>query len=131
MPPILPVPYCRKGKEVQEGPAPTREHAPARTTPQVAEEEQEESRWMTYQARQKSSPFKEEILMEELPSHCRSPHLGEYDGNVDPEEHLYKFKNAVTLHQYSDTIKCRIFITTLVGLACWCNRPRSRLTKLD
>ncbi|XP_042396595.1 uncharacterized protein LOC121986714 [Zingiber officinale] len=37
--------------------------------------------------------------------------------NKDPEDHLCKFRNAALLHQYSDVIKCRVFLNTLSGSA--------------
>ncbi|XP_042446403.1 uncharacterized protein LOC122031346 [Zingiber officinale] len=45
------------------------------------------------------------------------PAIGEYDGSKDPEDHLRKFRNATLLHQYSDTVKCRVFLNTLSGSA--------------
>ncbi|XP_073133730.1 uncharacterized protein [Henckelia pumila] len=54
---------------------------------------------------------------EELPANFKQPTLGEYDGSSDPEEHLGRFENAALLHRYSDAIKCRVFLTTLVRLA--------------
>ncbi|XP_073290538.1 uncharacterized protein [Primulina huaijiensis] len=59
-------------------------------------------------------PFSAEILAAELPQNFRFPNVGEYDGSGDPEEHLSRFENAALLHQYSDPIKCRVFLTTLV-----------------
>ncbi|XP_074561130.1 uncharacterized protein LOC141817365 [Curcuma longa] len=68
------------------------------------------------------SPFAPWILEEELPRHFRAPQLSDYTGVADPEDHLGKFENAATLHQYTDAIKCRIFLTTLAGAAVrWFN----------
>lgn len=72
---------------------------------------------MTPHTRCKPSPFVEEILLEGLPANCRIPHLGEYDSTTDPEEHMCKFENAVLLHQFSDAIKCRVFVTNLASEA--------------
>ncbi|XP_042460094.1 uncharacterized protein LOC122043530 [Zingiber officinale] len=36
---------------------------------------------------------------------------------MDPEDHLCKFRNAALLHQYSDAVKCRVFLNTLSGSA--------------
>ncbi|XP_042404863.1 uncharacterized protein LOC121995101 [Zingiber officinale] len=33
----------------------------------------------------------------------------------DLEDHLRKFRNAALLHQYSDAVKCRVFLNTLSG----------------
>lgn len=42
--------------------------------------------------------------------------IGEYTGAVDPEDHLCHFENDVSLlHQYDDGVKCRVFLTILVG----------------
>ncbi|XP_042404581.1 uncharacterized protein LOC121994698 [Zingiber officinale] len=48
----------------------------------------------------------------------------------DPEYHLRKFRNAVLLHQYSDVIKCRVFLNTLSGSAKkWFDRlPHGSIT---
>ncbi|XP_042386672.1 uncharacterized protein LOC121978385 [Zingiber officinale] len=62
-------------------------------------------------------PFSSKILEEKLPKGYRSPAIGEYDGSKDPEDHLRKFRNVVLLHQYSDDIKCRVFLNTLSGSA--------------
>ncbi|XP_074559155.1 uncharacterized protein LOC141815099 [Curcuma longa] len=46
----------------------------------------------------------------------------DYTRATDPEDHLGKFENAATLHQYTDAIKCRVFLTTLAGAAVrWFN----------
>ncbi|XP_073133652.1 uncharacterized protein [Henckelia pumila] len=66
---------------------------------------------------QRESPFDWAILYEELPANFMQPTLREYDGSSDPEEHLGRFENAALLHRYSDAIKCRVFLTTLVRSA--------------
>ncbi|XP_073154026.1 uncharacterized protein [Henckelia pumila] len=68
---------------------------------------------------------KQEILDADLPNHFKLPHVGEYEGKGDPEEHLARFENAALLHKYSDQIKCRSFLTTLIGPAQqWFNMLR-------
>ncbi|XP_073121282.1 uncharacterized protein [Henckelia pumila] len=62
-------------------------------------------------------PFSAEILESELPKNFKFPHVGEYNGKGDPEEHLSRFENAALLHKYSDPIKCRVFLNTLIGPA--------------
>ncbi|XP_073049399.1 uncharacterized protein [Primulina eburnea] len=47
----------------------------------------------------------------------RLSNVGEYDGHTDPEEHLGRFENAALLHQYSDGVRCRVFLGTLVRSA--------------
>ncbi|XP_073130725.1 uncharacterized protein [Henckelia pumila] len=66
---------------------------------------------------QRESPFARAILDEELPANFKQPTLGEYDGSSDPEKHLGRFENAALLHRYTDAIKCRVFLTTLVRSA--------------
>lgn len=47
---------------------------------------------------------------------------------TDPENHLDCFENASLLHQYSDGVKCQVFLTTPAGqMQCWfsCLNPRS------
>ncbi|XP_073119774.1 uncharacterized protein [Henckelia pumila] len=71
-------------------------------------------------------PFTQEILDADLPKQFKLPHVGEYDGKGDPEDHLARFENAALLHKYSDQIKCRAFLTTLIGPAQqWFNMLRS------
>lgn len=43
--------------------------------------------------------------------------MGKYYGGSDPREHLGRFENAAMLHCYSDRIKCKVFLTTLVKSA--------------
>ncbi|XP_073121085.1 uncharacterized protein [Henckelia pumila] len=66
---------------------------------------------------QRERPFARAILDEELPANFKQPALGEYDGSLDPEEHLGRFENAALLHRYTDAIECRVFLTTLVRSA--------------
>ncbi|XP_075481082.1 uncharacterized protein LOC142521778 [Primulina tabacum] len=65
-------------------------------------------------APKKGSHFSLAILEEGLPPSFRQPNVGEYDGHSDPEEHLGRFENAALLHQYTDGVKCRVFLGTLV-----------------
>ncbi|XP_073137462.1 uncharacterized protein [Henckelia pumila] len=67
--------------------------------------------------RTRNIPFTQEILDADLPKQFKLPHVGEYDGKGDPEDHLARFENAALLHKYSDQIKCRSFLTTLIGPA--------------
>ncbi|XP_073138871.1 uncharacterized protein [Henckelia pumila] len=62
-------------------------------------------------------PFSAEILEFELPKNIKFPHVWEYDGKGDPKDHMYRFENAALLHKYSDPIKYRVFLTTLIGPA--------------
>ncbi|KAL0420348.1 UNVERIFIED_CONTAM: hypothetical protein Slati_3057700 [Sesamum latifolium] len=66
---------------------------------------------------QASIPFTEEVMSDELPVNCRTPAIVEYDGTTDPQEHLSRFENAALLHQYTDDIKCPVFVTTFARAA--------------
>ncbi|XP_073033912.1 uncharacterized protein [Primulina eburnea] len=59
-------------------------------------------------------PFAEAIVWEPLPGNFKSAKVKDYDGNADPEEHLVKFENMAMLQCYTDRIKCKVFLTTLV-----------------
>ncbi|XP_073020996.1 uncharacterized protein [Primulina eburnea] len=65
----------------------------------------------------RGSPFSLAILEERLPPNFRQSNVGEYDGHTDPEEHLGRFENAALLHHYSDGVRCRVFLGTLVRSA--------------
>ncbi|XP_073051263.1 uncharacterized protein [Primulina eburnea] len=65
----------------------------------------------------RGSPFSLVILEEGIPPNFRQSNLGEYDGHTDPEEHLGRFENAALLHQYSDGVRCMVFLGTLARSA--------------
>ncbi|KAL0420621.1 UNVERIFIED_CONTAM: hypothetical protein Slati_3085000 [Sesamum latifolium] len=62
-------------------------------------------------------PFTEEVMADELLVNCRTPTIAEYDSTTDPQEHLSRFENAALLHRYTDSIKCRVFVTTFAQAA--------------
>ncbi|XP_075481342.1 uncharacterized protein LOC142522058 [Primulina tabacum] len=62
-------------------------------------------------------PFSDIIVREPLPGNFKSAKVKDYDGNEDPEEHLARFENMAMLHCYTDGIKCKLFLTTLVDSA--------------
>ncbi|XP_073138649.1 uncharacterized protein [Henckelia pumila] len=66
---------------------------------------------------QRETPFSRAIINEEFPANFKQPTMGEYDRSSDPDEHLGRIENAALLHRYSDAIKCRVFLTTLVRSA--------------
>ena len=69
------------------------------------------------------SPFVPEVLAEVLPLGARLPHLESYDGSSNPEEHVYYFVNTMQFHNFSDTILCKTFSTTLKRVAqTWFNQ---------
>ncbi|XP_042451422.1 uncharacterized protein LOC122036221 [Zingiber officinale] len=50
-----------------------------------------------------------------LPKRYQNLNIGEYSGTTDPEDHLLKFENAALLQQFTDGVKCRMFLTTFGG----------------
>ncbi|XP_075479421.1 uncharacterized protein LOC142520304 [Primulina tabacum] len=62
-------------------------------------------------------PFSDIIVREPLPGNFKSAKVKDYDGNADPEEYLARFENMAMLHCYTDRIKCKVFLTTLVDSA--------------
>ncbi|XP_075475888.1 uncharacterized protein LOC142514743 [Primulina tabacum] len=62
-------------------------------------------------------PFSDIIVREPLPGNFKSAKVKDYDGNADPEEHLARFENMAMLHCYTDRIKFKVFLTTLVDSA--------------
>ncbi|KAL0405435.1 UNVERIFIED_CONTAM: hypothetical protein Slati_3857400 [Sesamum latifolium] len=57
----------------------------------------------------------------------RTPAITEYNGTTDPVEHLAHFGNAALLHRYTDSIKCRVFVTTFARAAQqWFNQLPAR-----
>ncbi|XP_074562950.1 uncharacterized protein LOC141819598 [Curcuma longa] len=69
------------------------------------------------------SPFTSRILDEEVPRRFRTHQFADYTGVMDPEDHVGRFENAASLHQYTDAIRCRVFSTTLSGSALrWFSR---------
>lgn len=51
-----------------------------------------------------------------MPSHFKLI-IYEYDGTMDSDDHVSKYENVALLNQYFEGVKCRIFLTTLVGAA--------------
>ena len=58
------------------------------------------------------SPFSTEIQNEVLPLNVRQPHLEQYEGLTDPEDHLAYFLNTLQLHHFSDAIICKLFASS-------------------
>ncbi|KAL8484403.1 hypothetical protein ACS0TY_026900 [Phlomoides rotata] len=56
------------------------------------------------------SPFSEEILMDPLRGNFKTVTY-EYDGTSNPQDHLLRFENEALLHQYTNGVKCRVFLT--------------------
>ncbi|KAG8391079.1 hypothetical protein BUALT_Bualt01G0150500 [Buddleja alternifolia] len=51
----------------------------------------------------------------ELPYYI--PDLPKYDGSTDPKQHVIAYENLMTMHNLSDALNSRIFLTTLTGRA--------------
>ena len=60
------------------------------------------------------SPFSMEIQKEVLPINVQQPHLEQYKGLTDPEDHLTYFLNTLQLH--NDAIMCKLFASSLKGV---------------
>ncbi|XP_012831554.1 PREDICTED: uncharacterized protein LOC105952536 [Erythranthe guttata] len=63
-----------------------------------------------------TNPFSKHLDNDPIPSNYR-PILFEYNGTTDPTEHLSRFNNTASLHQLTEGVKCRAFVTTLAGPA--------------
>ncbi|XP_012830533.1 PREDICTED: uncharacterized protein LOC105951629 [Erythranthe guttata] len=63
-----------------------------------------------------SGPFAKHLHDDPIPANYR-PILFEYNGTSDPAEHLSRFNNTASLHQLTEGVKCRAFVTTLAGPA--------------
>ncbi|XP_012853762.1 PREDICTED: uncharacterized protein LOC105973286 [Erythranthe guttata] len=63
-----------------------------------------------------TSPFAKHIDDDPIPPNYR-PILFEYNGTSDPAKHLSRFNNTTSLHQLTEGVKCRAFVTTLAGPA--------------
>ncbi|KAL0427973.1 UNVERIFIED_CONTAM: hypothetical protein Slati_2972100 [Sesamum latifolium] len=68
-------------------------------------------------AKQLPAQAGDEVMADELPVNCRTPAIAEYDGTIDPPEHLSQFENATLLHRYTDGIKCQVLVTTFARAA--------------
>lgn len=62
------------------------------------------------------NPFSNNVMADELPTAYR-PLAFEYDGTMDPQDHLCWFENAALLHHFSNRVKCRVFLTMLTNAA--------------
>ena len=63
------------------------------------------------------SPFTASINGHPLPPNFNMPSLDSYDGTYDPFDHIATFKITMHLQGVPDEIMCRVFPTTLKGLA--------------
>lgn len=61
-------------------------------------------------------PFSEGVMEGDLLVSFKS--IGfEYDGSLDPWDHVCQFEGMALLHRFIDGIKCRVFATILTGSA--------------
>ena len=63
------------------------------------------------------SPFTASINGHPLLPKFKMPSLDSYDGACDPFDHIATFKTTIHLQGITDEIMCRVFLTTLKGLA--------------
>ena len=61
--------------------------------------------------------FSIEIMGQLLPHYFKMPQLESYDGLADPVDHLESFKVVMLLHGATDVILCKVFFSTLKGVA--------------
>ncbi|XP_042465633.1 uncharacterized protein LOC122048094 [Zingiber officinale] len=64
-----------------------------------------------------TSAFSRGILDDRLLKHYTLLTIEEYNGMTDPDDHLAKFVNTTTFHQYTDGVKYLVFLMTLSGSA--------------
>jgi len=63
------------------------------------------------------SPFTTEVLNRPLLAKFCLPQLESYDGSMDPLDHIESFKTLMHLHMTPDKVMCKVFPTTLKGVA--------------
>ena len=63
------------------------------------------------------SLFSAEIQKEVLSLNVRQPHLEHYERTSDPKDHLAYFMNTLQLYNFSDAIMCKLFASSLKGVA--------------
>nr|KYP36950.1 hypothetical protein KK1_041889 [Cajanus cajan] len=52
-----------------------------------------------------------------LPHGWKPLHLNRYDGTMDPDKHIDLYTTQVNLYTNNDAILCRVFPTSLKGVA--------------
>ena len=62
------------------------------------------------------SPFSIDIQKEVLPINVRQPHLEQYEGLTNLEDHLAYFMNTLQLHNFSVAIIYKVFASLLKGV---------------
>jgi len=63
------------------------------------------------------SPFTAPVTSFPIPTKFKMPQVEAYDGSRDPLNHLESFKTLMHLQGVPDEIICKVFPTTLKGLA--------------
>jgi len=66
--------------------------------------------------REFSTPFSQAILETEIPNTFTGPKVT-FTGMEDPEAHLTAFHTQMMLVSGSDAVRCKLFISTLTGMA--------------
>ena len=64
-----------------------------------------------------NSPFTAQVTSFPLPVKFRMPQMEAYNRSRDPLDHLESFKTLMHLQEIPEEIMCRVFPTTLKGLA--------------
>ena len=79
------------------------------------------------------SPFTASINGHPLPPKFKMSSLDSYDGTCDPFDHIATFKTTMHLQRVPDEIMCRVFPTTLKGLArVWFNKiPQNSVSSFE
>jgi len=68
------------------------------------------------QPREFTTPFSQEILETVIPNTFTGPKVT-FTGMEDPEAHLTAFHTQMLLVGGSDAVRCKLFMTTLTGMA--------------
>ncbi|XP_043811986.1 uncharacterized protein LOC122723547, partial [Manihot esculenta] len=69
-----------------------------------------------------SSSFSKWVQQEIVPKKFMMPPMAAYDGAGNPREHVLNYKTFMELQTLSDALMCKVFPTTLTGLArAWFN----------
>ena len=66
--------------------------------------------------REFSTPFSKAILKTTIPNTFTGPKVT-FTGMEDPEAHLTAFHTQMMLVGYSDVVRCKLFMSTLTGMA--------------
>ena len=79
--------------------------------------------------REFSTPFSQPILETVIPNTFTRPKVT-FTGMEDPEAHLTTFHTQMMLVGGSDAVRCKLFMSTLTGMAmnCFSSLPKGHIT---